>query len=159
MREFRNSIPPSRAAQSVAALLLLLLGPACTPSPTDPLPPPVGPSSADVAQLTVAPNPAVVGEIVTVSFRPIRHGGTTSLVGWDADLSESGFVRNMGSLTGPTSGVVSSGSLVTLAYQTVAPTSAAIHVEAWPDQCIELTVCSFCCGSARSVFVEVVLRR
>jgi hypothetical protein len=118
----------------------------------------VGPSSADALQLSASPNPAVAGQVVAISFTPIRSGGSTSQVGWEVYLWESGFVQNMGSLTGPTRGVAGSGSRVTVSYQTLAPTTAGIEVEAWPDQCIELTACSFCCGSVRHLSVTVLPR-
>ena len=109
-------------------------------------------------ELSATPNPALAGDVVTVSFKPIRSGGSTPQVGWDAALSESGFVSNMGSLTGATRGVVDSGARVSISYQTVAPTSASINVQVWPELCVELTVCSTCCGSSRHVSVSVLPR-
>jgi hypothetical protein len=141
-----------------AALLMQGLGPACSSSPADLGPPPVGPSHTDTLQISASPNPAVAGDLVAISFTPIRSGGSTSQVGWAVYLSESGFVQNVGSLTGATRGVAGSGSRVTVSYQTVAPTSAGIEVEAWPDQCVELTACSFCCGSVRHFSVTVLPR-
>jgi hypothetical protein len=100
----------------------------------------------------------VAGEIVAISFTPIRSGGSTSQVAWAVYLFESGLVQNMGSLRGAARGVAGSASRVTVSYQTVAPTSAAIEVEVWPDACIELTLCSFCCRSVRHLSVTVLPR-
>jgi hypothetical protein len=141
--------------------ILALACAACSSSPTD-LPPPTGPSYADVQGLTATPNPAVAGRPVTISFRPVRSGGTSSDVAWDATLSESGFVRNLGSLAGASpgysfvNGVARSGELVSIVYNTVAPTEASVQVGASPYICFELSLCSNCCGSLRSISVTVL---